>query len=108
VPNQMERLVTKVSENMTQSQLFFTILLMGAISGGGGQLLLGNMFRDETARLQAQEAVEAIQRIERQLILTRCEIRALRENYEWWTCYTGADNPGMGGVSVPAKYGTSE
>ena len=91
----IEKAMISATDKMSQSQIFLSVLLIGALSGGGGQLLLGNLIQDDGARQQIVTVAEAVERVEKQLIVARCEIRALRENFEWWTCYTsdGANQP---------------
>ena len=96
----LDEQLNRISTNMSPSQILLSVLLMGALSGGTGHLAISSLFSDDIARQEIElvdselEKVTALLvRLDSQLTIARCEIRALRESFEWWTCYTEAEPP---------------
>jgi hypothetical protein len=96
----LDEQLNKISTNMSPTQILLSVLLMGALSGGTGHLAISSFFSDDIARQEIElvdrelaKVTSLLVRLDAQLTIARCEIRALRENFEWWTCYTDPDVP---------------
>jgi peptidoglycan hydrolase CwlO-like protein len=111
----MPELNDKVEEfvqTATPKQIILTILIVGVLSGGGGHITfntISSLISDrDTERLsdtitEVNESISElnqsirsvdnnIQTIDRRVTRNQCEIRALREGFEWLECW-GPDPP---------------